>query len=63
MIIMVRFKVLLDQTIFSPVNLKVYFATLGLCEMFSFSQVKSEIIKEALENIYKVMVNMATSQF
>lgn len=48
----VTLKVLLDQILFSPFNLTVYFSTLGLCEMSSLKRVKNEIVEKGLENIY-----------
>lgn len=47
-------KVLLDQIFFSPVNLAVYFSTVGLCERSSFKKVFEEIKEKGMENIYVV---------
>lgn len=47
-------KVLLDQIIFSPINLTVYFGTLGLCEWSSISRVKDELLEKGMEQIYVV---------
>lgn len=49
---LVTVKVLLDQVLFSPVNLLVYFSTLGICERSTVSRVKDELIEKGLENIY-----------
>lgn len=49
---LVTAKVLLDQILFSPVNLLVYFSTLGICERSSVSRVKDELVEKGLENIY-----------
>ncbi|RWS30369.1 mpv17-like protein 2 [Leptotrombidium deliense] len=45
-------KVLWDQIIFSPINLSVYFVTLGLCEKSNVKKVKEEIIEKGFEQIY-----------
>lgn len=45
-------KVLWDQILFSPVNLVVYFSTLGLLEASSPMRVKDEIIEKGLQQIY-----------
>lgn len=47
-------KVLLDQIVFSPVNLLVYFSTLGLCERSGISRVKEELFEKGFEQIYVV---------
>ena len=47
-------KVLLDQIIFSPVNLLVYFSTLGLCERSGTSRIKEELVEKGFEQIYIV---------
>ncbi|KAH9409900.1 hypothetical protein TYRP_009646 [Tyrophagus putrescentiae] len=47
-------KILLDQVVFSPVNLFVYFSTLGICERSSWRHVKGELVEKGLENIYVV---------
>lgn len=45
-------KVLVDQIFFSPVNLTVYFGTLGICEQSSLSYVKDELWEKGIQNIY-----------
>lgn len=45
-------KILVDQIVFSPVNLFVYFSTLGVCEMSSWRHVKEELMEKGFENIY-----------
>ncbi|RWS11622.1 mpv17-like protein 2 [Dinothrombium tinctorium] len=45
-------KVLLDQILFSPVNISVYFITLGICERSNISKIKDELIEKGFENIY-----------
>ena len=47
-------KVLLDQIIFSPVNLVVYFSTLGLCERSGTLRIKEELVEKGFEQIYVV---------
>ena len=47
-------KVLLDQILFSPVNLAVYFSTVGICERSSIKRVKEEILEKGMEQIYVV---------
>jgi protein Mpv17 len=47
-------KVLLDQIFFSPVNLAVYFSTVGVCERSSIKRVFQEIKEKGMENIYVV---------
>ena len=45
-------KILLDQILFSPVNLAVYFSTIGLMERSSLTRVKDELIEKGMEQIY-----------
>lgn len=47
-------KVLVDQILLSPVNLAVYFTTVGLLERSKASKIKDEIIEKGMENIYVV---------
>lgn len=47
-------KVLLDQIIFSPISLFVYFSTLGLCERSGAKRVTEELIEKGFEQIYVV---------
>jgi len=47
-------KVLLDQIVFSPVNLLVYFSTLGVCERSGALRVKEELVEKGFEQIYVV---------
>ncbi len=47
-------KVLLDQIIFSPINLLVYFSTLGLCERSGVQRISDELIEKGFEQIYVV---------
>ncbi|KAH7644862.1 mpv17-like protein [Dermatophagoides farinae] len=46
--------VLLDQILFSPVNLFVYFGTLSLCERSGWKQFRQELLEKGMENIYVV---------
>jgi protein Mpv17 len=47
-------KVLLDQIIFSPINLVVYFSTIGFLERSSVSRIREEIKEKGMEQIYVV---------
>ncbi len=47
-------KVLLDQIIFSPINLLVYFSTLGLCERSGVQRISDELVEKGFEQIYVV---------
>jgi len=47
-------KVLLDQILFSPVNLAVYFSTVGILERSSIKRVAEEIKEKGMEQIYVV---------
>jgi len=47
-------KVLYDQIIFSPVNLLVYFSTLGIVEGSSVKRVQEELMEKGMQNIYVV---------
>ena len=47
-------KVLLDQIVFSPVNLLVYFSTLGICERSGTLRIKEELVEKGFEQIYIV---------
>ena len=47
-------KVLLDQIVFSPVNLVVYFSTLGICERSGTLRFKEELVEKGFEQIYLV---------
>lgn len=47
-------KVLVDQIFLSPVNLAVYFTTVGILERSKASRIKDEIIEKGMENIYVV---------
>ncbi|XP_053207448.1 mpv17-like protein 2 [Panonychus citri] len=49
---LVTVKVLLDQIMFSPVNLAVYFGTVAICEQSTFRKFKDELIEKGMENIY-----------
>ncbi|OTF78044.1 mpv17-like protein [Euroglyphus maynei] len=44
--------VLLDQVLFSPVNLFVYFGTLSLCERSGWRHFRQELLEKGMENIY-----------
>lgn len=45
-------KVLYDQILFSPVNLIVYFTTLGIMERSGVHRVKEELVEKGFQNIY-----------
>ncbi|KAJ6216022.1 hypothetical protein RDWZM_010522 [Blomia tropicalis] len=45
-------KILADQILFSPVNLFVYFTTLGICERSKWSHICDELKEKGFENIY-----------
>lgn len=45
-------KILVDQILFSPINLAVYFSTIGLMERSSVARVKDELIEKGMEQIY-----------
>lgn len=45
-------KVLYDQILFSPVNLLVYFVTLGILERSGIKRIKDELIEKGFEQIY-----------
>lgn len=47
-------KVLLDQILLSPINLIVYFTTVGILERAKVSRIKDEIVEKGMENIYIV---------
>ena len=47
-------KILLDQVLFSPLNLLVYFGTLGLCERTTWATVRGELLEKGLGDIYLV---------
>jgi Mpv17 / PMP22 family len=47
-------KVLLDQIVFSPVNLAVYFSTLSIVERSGFKRFKEELIEKGMSHIYLV---------
>jgi protein Mpv17 len=45
-------KILVDQIIFSPINLAVYFSTIGVMERSTVSRVRDELIEKGMEQIY-----------
>lgn len=45
-------KIALDQILFSPVNLLVYFGTIGLCERSTLSTFCTEYVEKGLKDIY-----------
>lgn len=45
-------KVLVDQIVFSPVNLLCYFATVGLLERRKISYIYEEFKQKGMQNIY-----------
>lgn len=45
-------KILLDQILFSPVNLFVYFTTIGIMERSTVSRVMDELKEKGMEQIY-----------
>lgn len=47
-------KILLDQVLFSPLNLLVYFGTLGLCERSTWATIRGELLEKGLGDIYLV---------
>lgn len=47
-------KVLIDQIIFSPINLVCYFATVGILERSNYKYILEEIKQKGMENIYLV---------
>lgn len=45
-------KILVDQILFSPINLTVYFSTIGLMERSSISRVFDELKEKGMQQIY-----------
>lgn len=45
-------KIALDQILFSPVNLFVYFGTLGFCERSTWTTIWGELLEKGLKDIY-----------
>lgn len=45
-------KILVDQILFSPINLAVYFSTIGIMERSSIARVKDELVEKGMEQIY-----------
>lgn len=45
-------KILVDQILFSPVNLAVYFSTIGVMERSSVARVRDELLEKGMEQIY-----------